>query len=159
VELVPDQLLARPGDFDFLVGRWQVTNHKRRRRLAGSDAWDEIHADYEAWSHLDGALSVDEFRFHGQQPAACSVRTLDRMLGRWSIYWVTSATGTFDVPVHGGWMGDRGEFYGEDVHEGEPIDVRYLWHRLSPDSARWEQAFRPEGGDWEANWIMEFRRE
>jgi hypothetical protein len=63
-----------------------------------------------------------------------------------------------DPPVVGGFAGDRGEFYGEDVDEGRPVRVRFVWTRLSPDTARWEQAFSYDGGPWETNWVMEFTR-
>jgi hypothetical protein len=64
-----------------------------------------------------------------------------------------------DPPVVGGFAGDRGEFYGEDEDEGRPVRVRFVWTRLSPDAARWEQAFSFGGGPWETNWVMEFTRE
>jgi hypothetical protein len=39
------------------------------------------------------------------------------------------------------------------------ILVRSHWTNPSPDVARWEQAFSPDGGrSWEPNWIMEFTR-
>ena len=52
-----------------------------------------------------------------------------------------------------------GTFYGEDVFEGRPIRVRFLWSDITPVSARWAQAFSPDGGEtWETNWIMDFTR-
>lgn len=96
---------ASAGDFDFLVGRWQVSNRRLHQRHVGSDDWNEFVADYEAWTHLDGALSVDEFRFRDRGASACAVRSLDREVNRWSIYWITSITGRLGEPVHGGWSG------------------------------------------------------
>jgi hypothetical protein len=52
-----------------------------------------------------------------------------------------------------------GRFTGDDVHEGRPIRVVYLWSEIMADSCRWEQAFSADGGaTWETNWIMEFSR-
>ncbi len=61
-------------------------------------------------------------------------------------------------PMVGGFVGDRGEFYGEDVDEGKPIHARFLWQRLGPDKAHWEQAFSYDGVTWETNWVNEFER-
>jgi len=67
-------------------------------------------------------------------------------------------------PVHGGWNGDRGVFHGDDVDDGRPVRVRFLWERLGPDQARWSQDFALAGqdgasdGGWETNWVMELQR-
>ena len=61
--------------------------------------------------------------------------------------------------MRGGWLGERGEFYGDDEDEGRPVTVRFTWQRLGDDEARWEQAFSLDGGmQWETNWVMAFRR-
>jgi hypothetical protein len=39
------------------------------------------------------------------------------------------------------------------------VHARFIWHRLGPDAARWEQAFWYEGGPWETNWVMELTRQ
>lgn len=151
--------VGAPGDFDFLVGRWRVHNRKLRHRLVGSDAWDDIHADYEAWTHLDGVVSVDEFRFLETGTSASSIRTLDRAHQRWSIYWVTNTDGVLGAPVSGGWRGATGEFYGHDLADGQHVTVRFLWSRHGSDAARWEQAFQLRGrSTWETNWVMDFQR-
>jgi hypothetical protein len=37
--------------------------------------------------------------------------------------------------------------------------MRFIWSRIGPTSARWEQAFSADGGaSWEMNWIMDFTR-
>jgi ABC-type branched-subunit amino acid transport system ATPase component len=48
---------------------------------------------------------------------------------------------------------------GTITFEGRPIKVRFRWSEITPASARWEQAFSPDGGTtWETNWIMCFER-
>ena len=150
--------IARPHDFDFLVGRWNVANRRLRRRLCGSDDWDEFPATSQAWMHLDGCVSVDENHFPTQGFSGLTLRTLDRAGGHWSIYWINSKSGTLFPPVHGGFAGERGEFYGTDTDDGRPVDVRFIWTRLGRDAARWEQAFSVPGQEWETNWVMQFSR-
>jgi hypothetical protein len=156
---VTPSFTGRVGDFDFLVGRWRVHNRILRHRLVHSDEWNEVEAHYQAWSHLGGALSIDEFRFQETSTKSCAIRTLDLARARWTIYWVTSTEGVLGEPVHGGWDGDRGEFYGEDVEDGQPVIARFIWRRVGLGEAHWEQAFRLHDGDeWETNWTMDFER-
>lgn len=145
-------------DFDFLVGQWQVANRRLRRRHVGSDDWHTFSAVSRAWVLLDGVVNVDEIHFPSEGFSGCTLRTLDRAAHRWSIYWVNSTSGVLFPPVHGGFAGERGEFYGEDVDDGRPVQVRFVWTRLGPERARWEQAFALDGVTWETNWIMEFSR-
>ena len=146
-------------DFDFLVGRWAVRNRRLRQHHAGGSDWQEFPAVQQAWSHLDGLVSVDEIQCESEGFSGCSVRTLDLATRQWAIYWINSRSGRLFPPVHGGWHGDRGEFEGEDEDDGRPVRVRFVWQRLGPDAARWEQAFSIDGGaHWETNWVMDFSR-
>jgi len=37
--------------------------------------------------------------------------------------------------------------------------TRYMWSKITPTSAQWEQAFSTdEGKTWDTNWIMTFKR-
>jgi hypothetical protein len=60
--------------------------------------------------------------------------------------------------VFGGFQDDRGEFHGDDHDDGRPVKVEFLWTRLGPDAARWEQSFSLDGKVWEKNWVMSFTR-
>ena len=52
-----------------------------------------------------------------------------------------------------------GTFYADETLRGRPIKVRFIWSAITPDAARWEQAFSPDGGaTWEVNWITDFAR-
>lgn len=148
-----------PGDFDFLIGEWNVTHRKLRERLRGSTTWDVSTGTCRAYSLLDGIVSVDEYDFPASRTKGGSIRNLDLARRRWTIAWTTTRSGALFPPVHGGFAGDRGEFYGDDVEDGVPVIARYVWSACASDSPRWEQAFSTDGGaTWEANWIMEFRR-
>ena len=84
-----------------------------------------------------------------------SIRLLDQATGDWSIYWVNSRDGVLGLPpVTGRFENGVGLFYTDEVLEGRSIRTRFTWSDITPDSARWEQAFSPDGGaTWEANWI------
>jgi hypothetical protein len=150
--------LGQAHDFDFLVGRWAMTNRRLKQRHAGSDDWDVFPGRCQAWSHLSGIVSVDEVDFPTQGWSGLTLRSLDVAARRWSIWWINSRTGQLFAPVHGGWAGDRGEFHGDDTDDGRPVRVRFIWERLGPDRARWQQAFALEGGEWETNWVIELER-
>jgi len=146
-------------DFDFLKGIWSVANRRLKVRWKESHDWDEFpgthfgHAD-----HLGGIVNVDEMAFPSKGFSGWSVRIFDLEQRRWAIYWVDSRSGTLFPPVFGGFQGDRGEFYGDDHDDGRPVKVQFLWTRLAPDAASWEQSFSLDGKVWEKNWVMRFTR-
>ena len=153
---------GRRRDFDFLFGRWNVRNRRLRKRLAGSDEWEEFEATSVARPLLDGLGNEDEFRTdHDGGMIGMSFRFFDPSDGLWSIYWADSRRcGVLDPPVFGSFAGGIGIFEGEDDVRG-PADPSCA----SPGRAstrrtpRWEQAFSADGGEtWETNWIMDFTR-
>jgi hypothetical protein len=154
---------TEPGtrDFDFWMGRWIAHNRRLRKRLAGSDEWDEFEGTVIARRILDGMGNEDEFRtdFDGGF-VGMSFRFFDPVKKQWSIYWADSRrSGELDPPVLGTFSGDTGVFEGPDVFEGRPILVRYTWSRVTTPTPRWEQAFSEDGGEtWETNWITDFTR-
>jgi hypothetical protein len=146
------------GDFDFLVGNWQVANRRLIQRLAACSDWEEFQATSVAWSVLGGVGNVDQFTFP-DGTSALTVRLFDSGRQEWSLYWSTSVEGTLFPPVVGGFVDGVGTFYGHDVHETTPVLVRYVWSDITESSARWEQAFSVnDGGSWETNWIMQLDR-
>ena len=146
-------------DFDFIAGEWNVVNRRLKRRAAGSDEWDVFPATSRAALHLGGVVNVDELQFATQAWAGMTVRSFDLAKRQWSIYWIDSRSGTLFPPVHGGFHGDRGEFYGDDTDDGRPVKVRYIWTKPNDEGvARWQQAFSYDGLTWETNWVMEFTR-
>jgi len=42
--------------------------------------------------------------------------------------------------------------------EGKPTLTRFAWSNVTPNSARWQQAFSDDGKTGSTNWIMEFQR-
>lgn len=165
-ELVPTErsriqlaFVGKPHDFCFLNGEWTVTHRKLRQRLRDCTEWETIVGGCRHDSWCDGVVSVDEFDFSAAKTKGCSIRNLDVAAKRWTIRWTTSRTGTLLPPVHGGFDGDRGEFYGTDVEGETPVLARFVWSGRVTGSPRWEQAFSTDGGrTWETNWIMEFAK-
>ena len=59
----------------------------------------------------------------------------------------------------GGFRNGVGTFLANDTLNGRPIVVRYIWSDITPNSAKWQQAFSDDAGKtWETNWIMQFHR-
>lgn len=159
--LPPGYTTTRTGevhDFDYFAGGWTTTQRRLGARGAGSTAWEEFPATLCMSLYLGGMVTVDELYFPTKGWAGFTVRTFDLEKRQWSIYWVSSTTGRMDVPVVGGFDGDRGEFYGEDRDDGRPVKVRYTWTKLDRDHARWEQAFSYDDRSWETNWTADFVR-
>ena len=147
------------GDFDFLVGSWDVRHRRLREWLTGCADWDEFGSTTEGWSLFGGAANVDEISVPERGFTGMSLRLLDPARGDWSIYWASSRDGRLQPPVTGRFRDGVGLFHGDDVHEGKPVRVRYTWSGITPASARWEQAFSTDAEQtWEVNWIMDFTR-
>jgi hypothetical protein len=149
--------------FDFLVGTWDIRNRRLEELLAGSDEWDEFPARSVCHGFFDGAGSFDTIEFPTKGWLGVSLRLFDPEREEWTIYWANSRTGILQPPVAGRFVEGRGAFYGDDTHDGTPdgtpVRARSLWTKITPTSARWEQAFSIDGEKtWETNWIMELAR-
>jgi hypothetical protein len=146
-------------DFDFLVGEWSVGHRRLKERLAGSEDWDEFTGTARCWQVFGGAANIDEIVAPERGLAGMSVRLYDSAERKWRIHWADSRTGSLDPGVSGRFADDVGTFDGEDICDGKPVAVRYVWSEMTGTSARWEQAFSADGGlTWETNWIMTFIR-
>jgi hypothetical protein len=150
-------------DFDFLHGSWRIANERLVSRLTGSDAWERFDADGACAPILGGIGNVDDFRPRSperQRFVGASVRIFNPATGLWSIYWADNAGCELTPPVVGRFVDGAGEFYGDDQHDGTPVRVRFRWTGMTPETARWEQAFSADGGaTWETNWTMTFARD
>jgi hypothetical protein len=148
-------------DFDFIIGSWKVRNRRLKQRLKGSDSWEEFEGRAVGRKIWGGAANIDEY--DAESPSGrvqgMTLRLYNPKSQQWSIYWANRANGVLDTPMIGGFKDGRGEFYDQEMFEGRSIYVRFIWSNITADSARWEQAFSPDGGKtWETNWIMEFTR-
>jgi quinol monooxygenase YgiN len=144
-------------DFDFLMGDWTVENRRLRERGNGGSAWEQFSATFHAEPRLGGIANVDEMQMPAPRGAGMTVRSFDLARRQWSIWWISGRDGVMSPPVHGGFDGDRGLFFGEDRDGDRPVKVRFTWTR-GTDRARWEQAFSYDDATWETNWTMDFTR-
>lgn len=151
---------GEPHDFDYLVGAWTTRQRRLKARDVGSSEWSDAPANRHcAVTYLDGRSIVEESRFPGNAAAGLFIYVFSPQGRQWSIYWVNGKTGQMDPPLSGGFVGARGEFYGEDVDNGRPIKVRVIWTVADRDHARWEQAFSYDNRTWETNWTSDFTRD
>ncbi len=146
-------------DFDFFIGSWSVVNRRLGTLFAGSDDWKVFPGASTCQPIFNGAGNTEEIIFPTLGSRGFTLRLFDVERKEWSIYWASSRTGLLYPPVVGTFAGGRGDFYGDDTHDGKPIKAHFIWSDITLTSARWEQEFSADGGQtWESNWIMEFTR-
>jgi hypothetical protein len=112
---------------------------------------------------MDGSANVEDHRF--DEPTGVThgvaLRAYDPTTEQWAIWWIDSRNplGALDPPVKGRFDNGVGAFYSDGTLDGKPIRTRFIWSKITPTSARWEQAYSSDAGKtWETNWTMEFRR-
>lgn len=151
--------------FDFVLGRWIVTNRKRTDLLdpAGED-WLEFASTGEHRALPGGAGNIEAYETHELPGVGAfhglALRLYDPATDLWRIWWSSSlAPGQLDAPLEGRFDGACGTFVADDVIADRALKVRFVWSDLGQDSARWEQAFSHDGGQtWDTNWVMNMAR-
>jgi hypothetical protein len=149
-----------PHDFDFIDGEWTSKQWRLKQRGVGSSEWDAFTGKHWAKVLLGGVANVDTVEFPEKGWSGSTYRNFDKKKRQWSIYWVNSGDGHMDYPGQaGGFDGDLGLFYGDDMDDGKPVRVVYRWMKQGPVHARWEQAFSyDDGKTWETNWVMDLTK-
>ena len=150
-------------NFDFLIGKWTVINRRLKERLNNSDEWIEFPGEMETREILNGLGSTDEMKtsFFGDEFVGLSVRMIDPKTNKWTIYWADTMHLDLKLreQVVGSFQNGIGEFFGEDLFNGETIKLRFIWKKESLNTAHWEQAYFDEKtGEWETNWTMDFTK-
>jgi hypothetical protein len=159
-------MTTSPHDFDFILGRWTVTN----RKLADvtdpdCDRWVEFEATSHASPVLGGVGHLDQMSVpaptDGAPPfEALTLRLFDPEERVWRIWWSSSRVpGVLDTPMVGGFDGPDGVFEADDTVAGRPIRLRFDWSAGDPERPRWQQHFSYDGGaTWALTWEMLFTR-
>ena len=148
-------------DFDFFLGRWQVSAKRLRHHFIGDQTWEPVTGNTRVFQILKGAGNVDEdeFQLPGQVYIGGMLRLFDAKQNLWTTYGLDRDSGAVQPPQSGRFEAGRGEFYGDDEEAGRPIRVRHLYFNLTPTACRWEQAFSVDAGkSWETNWVIDFTR-
>ena len=165
--LIASPAVAAPDhshDFDFLVGKWKVHHWRLNGRLVGSHDWVQFDGTSDMWMTMNGQGTFDE-NYIGIPTGpyrAVGIRAYDPKAQVWSIWWLDARNPQkIEPPVVGNFnfKDGAGTFIGDDVNNGKPVKVRFVWSKITRNSAHWEQAESPDGGKtWEVNWRMDFTR-
>jgi hypothetical protein len=149
-------------DFDFQIGRWRVTHRRLKQRLCDCRDWETFDGSCEMRPVLGGNGNVEDNVLHISTGAyrALALRSFDPARGDWAIWWLDNrAPHSLDVPVIGRFENGVGTFLADDMLNGAPVKLRFLWLRTDTENPRWEQALSADGGEsWETNWTMDFER-
>lgn len=157
-----DPLGPHSHDWDWLLGEWDVHHVRLRKRLAHNNDWDEFPGRSAFWRTLGGLGNVDDNLLHIPSGLyrAISIRSFDPVARQWAIWWLDGRnSATLDPPVRGAFQGSEGVFFGNDVHNGASVTVRFRWHEIHSARPHWDQAYSTDGGKtWEINWRNYFTR-
>ncbi|HJQ32518.1 MAG TPA: hypothetical protein VJ866_10070 [Pyrinomonadaceae bacterium] len=144
-------------DFDWEIGTWKTHLRRLRNPLSGSNTWVEYEGTSVVRKVWDGRANLVELVADGAAGhfEGLSLRLYNPQSRQWSLNFANVKGGVMTTPTVGEFRNGRGEFYGPDtLANGRAILVRFIISDITPDSARFEQAFSDDGGKtWEVNWV------
>lgn len=151
----PPKPTGKPGDFDFLTGRWKIKNKQPK-----DGGFDEFDGEATVHGLLAGIASIEELRIPARNFSGMGLRLLDVERKLWADYWIPSTTGVLTPPpAWGSFVDGVGSWDGDDKDGDDPIIVRGAWDQITPKSCRWRQAVsRDDGKTWVDNWVMHWTR-
>ena len=87
--------------------------------------------------------------------ACCAAASVRVAHAQETLNFASVRSGVLTPPVTGAFDDKgRGTFYGVDTVDDRTVLVRFVISDVTPNSARFEQAFSADGGaTWETNWI------
>ena len=149
-------------DFDFEIGSWKIHLKRLMNPLTSSTTWVEFDGTSVTRKLWDGHANIEEFNVDSPTGhiQGLTLRTYNPESGQWSLHWANSKDGILGPPTIGEFKNGVGEFYDQEKYNGRTILVRYIWSKITPNSAHFEQSFSDDGGKtWEVNWITDQTRE
>ncbi len=148
-------------DFDFELGMWKIHLKRLDHPLTGSNNWTEFDGTSYTLKVWDGRANIEQFETNSSAAhiEGMTLRLYNSDSHQWSIYWATSNNGILGIPTIGEFKNGEGEFYDQEPINGRTILVRFIWSRITSNSAHFEQSFSDDGGKtWEVNWITDQTR-
>ena len=149
-------------DFDWEIGRWTTVLRYLPEPLTGSTRWLDYRGTSDVRAVLDGRANLVELSVAGTagRIEGASLRLYNPKARQWTLNFASVRNGQLTAPVHGAFDANgRGLFYGQDTLDGRAVLVRFVISDVTPNSARFEQAYSADAGaTWEVNWIAVDRR-
>lgn len=148
-------------DFDFEGGMWKIHLKRLLHPLTGSKEWVEFDGTSVTRKVWDGKAWLEEFQTSGAtgKVEGLTLRLYHPDSHQWYLYWSNAKDGALGIPTIGEFKDGVGEFYDQEPINGRAVLVRYIWSKITPNSAHFEQAFSDDGGKtWEVNWITDQTR-
>jgi hypothetical protein len=146
-------------DFDFELGAWKFRVKRLPNALSGGRRWVELDGTTSTCRLWHGRSQIEQMEVSGggQSIEGMTLRLYSPQTHQWSLYWATSKAGMIGGPPNiGEFKNGVGEFYADDMYEGRYVLIRYVWSRITPTSAHFEQSLSADGGrTWVANWITD----
>lgn len=144
-------------DFDWEIGRWTTQLRYLAEPLTGSNRWLEYRGTSDVRAVLGGRANLVELMVAGTagKIEGASLRLYNPQARQWTLNFANIRNGQLTTPVHGAFDANkRGLFYGQDTLDGRAVLVRFVISNVTPNSARFEQAYSADAGaSWEVNWI------
>ncbi len=148
-------------DFDFEGGSWEIHLKRLLHPLTGSTEWVEFDGTSVTRKVWGGKAWLEEFQTAGAtgKVEGLTLRLYHPDSHQWYLYWSNAKDGLLGVPTIGEFKEGVGEFYDQEPINGRAILVRYVWSKITANSAHFEQSFSDDGGKtWEVNWITDQTR-
>jgi hypothetical protein len=153
---------ARDGarDFDWEIGAWD-THVRVRPPFSTDEDWAEFRGGSLVHSFSDGGANIVDLDVANASGAirGVSLRLYNPEARQWSLHFASARDGVLTAPLYGSFENGRGMFYGQDMHEGRAVFVRFVISDITETSARFVQSYSADGGrTWIDNWVAVDRR-
>lgn len=163
VKGLAEESAGAPGnhDFDFELGSWKIHLKRLMHPLTGSTTWIDFDGTSITRRVWEGRAQIEEFETDGAAGhiEGLTLRTYNPQAHQWNLYWANSKDGTVGIPTVGEFKDGVGEFYDQEPYNGRAVLCRFIWSRITSNSAHFEESFSDDGGKtWEIWWITDQAR-